>query len=533
MNSHAILSVFDKSDLLPFAIELAKRGVTILSTGGTSRHLKEGGVEVVSISDYTGSPEILDGRVKSLHPKIHGGILARRSLDKDNQTLEEHDIAPIDFVVVNLYPFLDKVNEVVSSKDPNHPSLVEDIDIGGPTMIRAAAKNCHHVVPVCDPADYPLILKELDESGEISLSLRRKLAAKVFSMMANYDSQIARYFSLDEKLLDEEGNSKGLAPREAIVLKEKQQLRYGENPHQSARLYELVGGDNKSLWTQTQGKELSYNNLVDMQATLDVFTELYDGLGDKNVAVVIKHTNPCGAAIRDKAIDAFKAARDCDPISAFGGIIAVSGTVDVELAKTITENFVEIVCVEELTDEARAVFAKKKNLRLIACDYSSMLAAAKEKQFTVKSVGADFLIQEGDSNCAKITKESEQTGADISSETLDDLNFAWKVAKHVKSNTIVVAKDGQAIGVGAGQMSRVDAARIALDRAKAHGFSPEGAVAASDAFLPFADTLEVLNDGGVVSLAQPGGSKKDDVVIEAAKSRGMSMVFTSERHFRH
>ena len=447
MKSHAILSVFDKTDLLGFAKELAKRDITILSTGGTSRHLKEGGVEVVSISDYTGSPEILDGRVKSLHPKIHGGILARRDLEKDNQTLAEHEISPIDFVVVNLYPFLDKVNEVVAAGKAEHDSLVEDIDIGGPTMIRAAAKNCHHVVPVCDPADYPLIIKELDASGSISIELRRKLAAKVFQMMANYDSQIARYFSLEEKLLDDDGKAKGLAPMEAVVLKEKQALRYGENPHQSAKLYEAVhGGEGSTLWSQLQGKELSYNNLVDMQATIELFLELYSDLKNEHAAVVIKHTNPCGAAVRSSGLEAFQAAKACDPVSAFGGIIAINGAIDAELASAITEQFVEVVCVEKITDEAAAIFAKKKNLRLIKCDFKEMIARQQNKQFSIKSVGGDYLLQEVDAACKILAASDEQSAATTDENTLADLNFAWKVAKHVKSNTIVVSKDRQAIG---------------------------------------------------------------------------------------
>ncbi len=532
MSKLAILSVFDKTGIAPFAQALEKLGITILSTGGTSKHLKDAGVGVKSISEYTGHPEILEGRVKSLHPKIHGGILSRRSREDDMSTLAEHEILPVDFVVVNLYPFTQKVAEVVEKGDVAHPSLVEDIDIGGPTMIRAAAKNCEFVVPVCDPADYDKIIAELKDKGEVSQELRKELAAKVFAMTARYDAAIARYFSLGEKLLDDQGELKQFAPFESLTLEREQVLRYGENPHQSAALYRhSAQSSEKRLWTQLQGKELSYNNLVDMQGSLDLFLELYRTLGNRHAAVAIKHTNPCGVAVRDTALEAFTAARQCDPVSIFGGIIAVSGEVDEELAGSILEQFVELVLVEKLTDGAKSMFAKKKNLRLIECDFKAMADA--ELAQVVKVIGDRVLLQDEDPACCPINPGLEVTGTVLDDKTLADLKFAWIVAKYVKSNTIVIAKDEQAIGVGAGQMSRVDAARIAIERAKLHGFSVDEAVAASDAFLPFPDTLEVLNDAGVKALVQPGGSVKDDTVIEAAKSRQMNMLFTGERHFRH
>ncbi len=533
MSKLAILSVFDKTGLVPFAKALAEMDISILSTGGTAKHLTDGGIKVRSISDYTGHPEILDGRVKSLHPKIHGGILARKDLKDDMSTLEQHQISPVEFVVVNLYPFTQKVAEIEAAGVVDHPSLVEDIDIGGPTMIRAAAKNSRFVVPVCDPDDYPRIVDELKENGAISGKTRSELAAKVFAMTARYDAAIARYFSLNEKLLEDDSSPRKFAPFESLTLEREQNLRYGENPHQKAALYRHSGlsGSDNALWEKLQGKELSYNNLVDMQGALDLFIELYDNFSPKNVAVVIKHTNPCGAAVRESSIEAFRAAKQCDPVIAFGGIIAVSGKVDEKLAADILEQFVEVVLVEDFSDEAKALFAKKKNVRLIKCDFKRMLE--KNLAQVVKVIGDRVLIQDDDPTCCKLSSDLKVTKSEPSEDVLEDLKFAWIVAKYVKSNTIVIAKDQQAIGVGAGQMSRVDAARIAIERAKLHGFEVKDSVAASDAFLPFPDTLEVLNDSGVAALVQPGGSVKDELVINAANERGMDMLLTGERHFRH
>lgn len=536
MKKLAIVSVWDKTNLEPFARGLVEAGIGILSTGGTAKYLTSCGIELQSIDSYTGHPEILDGRVKTLHPKIHGGILARRDKPEDLVQLQENGIAPIEFVVVNLYPFVDKVREIEAKRKADHGSLVEFIDIGGPTMIRAAAKNSKHVVPVCDPRDYDAVLSELRHHGDISLQTRARLAGKVFTTMAAYDGAIARYFSLGEQLLNEDGSPKRLAPVESIVLEQSMSLRYGENPHQSAGLYrpaEVGAAAHEAWWHVTQGKELSYNNLLDMQGTLDLFLELMSPQESYHTAVIIKHSNPCGAAIRANARDAFIAARECDPVSAFGGIVAVSGMVDADLASTIVEGFVEVVLVRDLTPEAAEVFAKKKNVRLIICDFERYLAEKSKGALSVRNFFGDFLVQSIDNQLTVPTQERVVSKAQPTDEMMSDMQFAWKVCKHVKSNAIVLVKDKRAIGIGAGQMSRVDAAKIAIQRAKTHGFAVEGTVAASDAFLPFTDTLETLNDAGVAALVQPGGSIKDQEVFACADARGVVMALTGERHFRH
>ena len=529
----AVISVSDKTGLEAFAKGLAGLGIRILSSGGTHRFLDGVGVKAESVDSYTGHPEILDGRVKTLHPKIHGGILARRDRDSDLRELEENGILGIDFVVVNLYPFFGKVKEVEHAENPQHGSLLEFIDIGGPTMLRAAAKNYRHVVPICDPADYPKILEELKTSGQVSETTRRQLAGKVFLLMSAYDGAIARYFSLSENLLDEQGKGRVLAPVEPIILERVSELRYGENPHQHAALYRPYGTASAPSWKVVQGKELSHNNLLDFYAALDLFLEILDGAKKASPAVVIKHANPSGAAIAADSIQAYKLARDCDPVSAFGGIVVVAGEVGAELAKEITSVFVEVVVVEKITPEAQEVFAKKKNVRLIICDYQKYLAARTPQRLQIRAYLDDYLLQTFDATTTMPSKAKVVSATPPSDQQMADLDFAWKVCKHVKSNAIVLVKDGQAIGVGAGQMSRVDAAKIAVQRAKTHGHSLEGAVAASDAFLPFPDTLEILNEAGIVALAQPGGSVKDEEVIASADSRKVAMVFTGERHFRH
>lgn len=536
-NKLAIISVWDKAGVEQFARALQSRGVDILSTGGTAHMLKDAGIDVMSISDYTGSPEILSGRVKSLHPKIHGGILARRGNSDDMAQIDKEGIRPIDFVIVNLYPFTKEIERIYSTQDKGHGSLVELIDIGGPTMIRAAAKNCACVVPVCDPNDYQVILDELDEKGDISLRTRKRLAAKVFATMSAYDAEVARYFSLNEELYDLDGNKQLFAPYEAIVLEKQQSLRYGENPHQSASFYRrFVNTDahnSADLWKILQGKELSYNNLVDAHAALDLFLDLYDHSESKHCAVVIKHTNPCGVAIRDTAIEAFRVARACDPDSAFGGIIAVSGVVDVPLAQLILENFVEVVLVRDVTMDALKIFQKKKNVRLVKCQFEQMMSDLSRYCVQYRPVMGGYLVQTPDVISEDLNEANVVTCPAQVPMLLNEFQLAWKVCKHVKSNAIVIAKNGQVIGVGAGQMSRVDAARIAIERAKLHGHDINGAVAASDAFLPFADTLEVLTEAGVVGLVQPGGSLKDQDVIAVAESRKVAMVFVGNRHFRH
>ncbi len=539
MRKLALVSVYDKTGLEDFVKGLIKQGIEILSTGGTLKFLEEKGIPVTSVDSYTGHPEILGGRVKTLHPKVHGGILARRSKEKDLEQLKSLDISLIDYVVVNLYPFADKIKELeekgsITADAQGHDSLVEFIDIGGPTMIRAAAKSFEDVAAVCDPKDYCVILEQLTKKGSLSVETRRKLAAKVFKTTAAYDSAIARYFSLDEKIRDDAGNKIILAPFESLVLERKMELRYGENPHQSAGLYREVSSSNqKEPWEVLQGKELSYNNLLDMHGALDLYLELYQGKGSFHPAVVIKHANPSGAAYAKTALQAFKLARDCDPVSAFGGIVVLSGKVDAELATEVTSGFVEVIACEDFNEEAAAVFAKKKNLRLVKCDFSSYLKRREAGGFTLRSYLGDYLLQTIDNQIADIKAEQTVSELKPSPQMLADLNFAWKVCKHVKSNAIVIAKNLQAIGVGAGQMSRLDSAKISVQRAITHGHDLQGAVVGSDAFLPFPDTLEILANAGVKALVQPGGSIKDQEVIDMANKLGVVMLFTGQRHFRH
>ena len=534
---YALLSVSDKTGLVEFAQVLIKAGFTLLSTGGTKSHLEKAGVPVTGVSDYTQSPEVLDGRVKTLHPKIHGGLLARTSKPEDLADLQKIGGSPIPVVVVNLYPFLQKIAEVEEQADPGYESLVEFIDIGGPAMLRASAKNFAHVTVITDAADYERVENELTSAGETSLLTRRELAAKVFKTTAEYDLSVARYLALGEQVLEEDGTPKICTPVEGMVLERTQTLRYGENPHQEASLYSKLGAE--PFWVQLQGKELSYNNLVDLEAALELALELEAGANGKQVAVIIKHTNPCGAALRDSLFDAFIAARACDPVSAFGGIIAVTGPVDKKLAESILEGFVEVIIAPKVSGgaysaEALQLFQSKKNIRLLEVDYDRARKWKFSKRVVVKNFFDQLLFQQADSGIVSTVDMKVVCEGKIPFEAIrSEVEFAWRLSKHVKSNAIVLSKELQAVGVGAGQMSRLDSARISLERAKTHGFDPKGAIAASDAFLPFPDTLEVLSDAGIIALVQPGGSLKDDVVIEVARKRGVTMIVTGERHFRH
>lgn len=533
MDRYALVSVWNKEGLLPFVKGLRAAGLKILSTGGTFSYLQKEGVEVRSISDYTGFPEILDGRVKTLHPLVHGGILARRDRADDLQALKDNGVSLIDFVVVNLYPFPEKVREIEAAKNPNHESLIEYIDIGGPTMIRAAAKNWQHMTVVSNPAQYETVLGEL-QKGEISLTTRRGLAAEVFKTMSAYDGAVAKYLALEEKLLDDKGAPRLMAPVESIVMQERQTLRYGENPHQEAKLYAPVTllPEEAPMWEQLQGKELSYNNLLDTQAAVDLFLELRAVTVGQEVAVVIKHNNPCGAAARATQLEAFQAARDCDPVSAFGGIVVVSGSLNKETAETMGEGFLEVVVAEAVDADAATVLRAKKNVRVLKVDFARLQAFNAKQQLSVRPFFDSYLVQSGDKELAPIAEAQVVVGK-ADAQTLNDLRFAWAICKHVKSNAIIIVKNNQAIGIGAGQMSRVDSARLAVQRAEIHGHSVQDSVAASDAFLPFPDTLEQLNDAGVTALVQPGGSMRDDAVVDAAKQRSMVMAVTGERHFRH
>lgn len=534
MEKFALVSVYDKTGLEPFVRSLIEAGYQILSTGGTYTFLQSLGIEVISIVDYTNSPEILDGRVKTLHPKVHGGILARRDLAQDLEELNLVGGGLIDFVVVNLYPFIEKVREVELKRDPKHPSLIEYIDIGGPTMLRAAAKNSASVAAVSDPADYPRIMAELSQGGSVAAETRAMLAGKVFLTMASYDGAVARYFSLGERLLAEDGSRKLCAPVETFVLKREQELRYGENPHQSAAIYrEYSRVSQNDFWQQLQGKEISYNNLLDLHAALDLFLEINTAFPTQESAVIIKHLNPCGVAVRATNLEAFREARHCDSISAFGGIVAVSGLIDGPLAETILEGFVEIVVGESYSAEALEKFTKKKNIRVIQCDLVRLRAEYNVTRPLVRNAFADFLVQSSDSSINPVKSGKMVTERRPNASELDDLELAWRVCKHVKSNAIVIVKDRKAVGIGAGQMSRVDSARIAIERARNHAHDISGAAAASDAFLPFPDSLELLAEASIGSLVQPGGSIKDEEVIGVANRLGVAMVLTGDRHFRH
>lgn len=535
MKRFALVSVYDKTGLEPFVRGLVSLGFEILSTGGTAKFLQDAGFSVINISNYTGQAEILEGRVKTLHPMVHAGILARRNCDDDIRELTAIGAGLIDLVVVNLYPFVDKVREIEAKGDPAHPLLIEFIDIGGPCMLRAAAKNNQFVLPVCDITDYETVLAEL-KAGEVSQKTRQWLAAKVFMTTASYDGEIARYFSLEEKLLSPDGKRAALAPVEAMILAREEELRYGENPHQQAALYRKVtvgGAPWHAPWTQLQGKEISYNNLIDSQAAIALCAELSEQVITQALSVIIKHMNPCGVAVRNTAREAFTEARSCDPLSAFGGIIAVNTIMDNATAEAIVEGFVEVVIAPSFSPEAIEVLSKKKNVRLLAVDYQDWRTRISRTGVTVRDVADAYLLQSPDSVLAKVKDAVILSEVKTTNEMLQDLELAWSVCKHVKSNAIVIVKDRKAIGIGAGQMSRVDSARLSIDRARIHQHDLRGAVAASDAFLPFADTLEILADAGIVALVQPGGAMRDGEVLEVANKLKMVMVVTGERHFRH
>ncbi|MBL7661437.1 bifunctional phosphoribosylaminoimidazolecarboxamide formyltransferase/IMP cyclohydrolase [bacterium] len=529
MNSYALISLTDKSGAVEFARFLEQRGVKILSTGNTAEVLRDSGVAVTAVSEYTGQPEIMDGRVKTLTPKIHGGILARRDSAQHMQDLQALDAGPIDYVIVNLYPFLQKVRETINAGDPEHQSLIEFIDIGGPAMLRAAAKNFKDVVVLIDPKDYPRVQLELSSGGKISLELRRELAAKVFTFTAAYDGAIARYLSLNEKLVNAEGKAMTLGGVENFTLKQSQALRYGENPHQLAALYEIANTTSAPELKQLQGKELSYNNLLDADAAWQLARELNQVAASEPSIAIIKHLNPCGVACGKTLLEAFQAARACDPVSAFGGIIATTSTLDALTAQAIIEGFVEVIIAPKFAPQALEVLAQKKNVRVL--QITDQLYSQGE--LTPRLVFGRILLQENDAALVDLTQARQVTKRKPKPQELTDLSLAWVVCKHVKSNAIVIAKDGKAIGIGAGQMSRVDSSRLAIERAQAQGFDVQDAAAASDAFLPFSDTLEYLAAAGIKSLVQPGGSIKDEDVICRADELDVAMVFTGERHFRH
>jgi len=508
----ALISVSDKSGLVEFAGGLVEAGVEIVSTGGTARTMREAGIPVINVSDVTGFPEILDGRVKTLHPKVHGGILAMRTADHLAQ-LKEHDITPIDMVVVNLYPF----RETVAKPGATLEEAVENIDIGGPAMVRAAAKNYRHVLVVVSPQRYPQVLSAVRE-GNISEEFRLELAQEAFAHTAAYDVAIAEYLA-------------GLEEREHVfpnVWQRRftlaQALRYGENPHQRAAFYRDPAASGASVGSAVQlhGKELSYNNILDLNSALETVREF-----SETSVVIVKHNNPCGAASAGKLVDAYRAAYEGDPVSAFGGIVACNATVDKATAEEMNKIFLEAVIAPDYTEEALAVLKRKENLRILR---TGPLTGSRRGGFDLRAVNGGLLVQSTDRGVVDKEKMRVVTRREPNTEEMENLLFAMAVVKHVKSNAIVVAKHKKVLGVGAGQMNRVTAARIALEQA---GPSARGAVLASDAFFPFPDTMEEAAKAGISAVIQPGGSLRDKESITVADDNDIAMVFTGMRHFRH
>jgi phosphoribosylaminoimidazolecarboxamide formyltransferase / IMP cyclohydrolase len=523
----ALISVSDKSDLVDLSRALAGRGVEILSTGGTAAALGEAGLTVVDVAQLTGFPEMMDGRVKTLHPRVHGGLLAIRADPSHQAAMIANDIAPIDLLVVNLYPF-----EATLKRGGSFEDKVENIDIGGPAMVRGAAKNHEDVVVIVDVADYADLLAELDRhDGATSLAFRRRMAQKAYARTAAYDAAISNWLAGEIGETTPKWRAFGGVLHESFGA-----LRYGENPHQSAALY-LTAETRPGVATarQLQGKELSYNNINDTDAAYELVAE-FDPVETAAVAI-IKHANPCGVAVGASLLEAYEKALACDPVSAFGGIVALNRRLDAAAAKKIVEIFTEVIIAPEADDEAVAIVASKKNLRLMI---AGALPDPRAKRVTVRSVAGGLLVQDRDSGALdeaalKLVTKRAPTPAETA-----DLKMAWKVAKHVKSNAIVYVKDGSTAGIGAGQMSRVDSARVAalkaLDAAKAAGWREprtKGSVVASDAFFPFADGLLSAIEAGATAVIQPGGSVRDAEVIAAADEAGVAMVFTGMRHFRH
>jgi len=512
----AILSVTDKSGLVEFARKLAGLGVELVSTGGTAKLLRDSGVAVKDISELTGFPEMLDGRVKTLHPKVHGGILHRRD-DKDHlAAVAEHGIPAIDMVVVNLYAF-----EKTAAKPGVHfDELIENIDIGGPSMIRSAAKNFQDVAVVTSPADYDAIAEEMAASGgALSLSMETKwrLAQRAFATTAAYDSAIASTLERvggDFALHEVEGFPQNLR----LSFQKVMDLRYGENPHQKAAMYADGSGAGVANARQVQGKELSYNNIVDLQAAWDLAQEF-----DEPVCAIIKHTNPCGTATGKTLAEAYVRALECDPVSAFGGVIGVNRTVDAVSAGEMAKLFLEVIAAPAFDEGAKAAFGSKKNLRLVE-------VPAGQQNWVLKNISGGMLVQDADLHKLAEADLKVVTRRPPTPEEKSALLFAWKVCKHVKSNAIVYARDGQTVGVGAGQMSRVDSCKLGAMKAQ---LPLKGTVAASDAFFPFPDGVEEIAKAGATAIIQPGGSVRDQEVIEAADRLGLAMIFTGVRHFRH
>jgi phosphoribosylaminoimidazolecarboxamide formyltransferase / IMP cyclohydrolase len=516
----AILSVTDKTGLADFARKLAALGIELVSTGGTAKLLRDSGISVKDISELTGFPEMLDGRVKTLHPKVHGGILHRRENPAHTAAVAEHGIQPIDMVVVNLYAF----EKTAAKTGVAFDELIENIDIGGPSMIRSAAKNFHDVAIVTSPADYDAIAEELGRSGgALSLDTKWRLARKAFATTAAYDSAIAS--TLERVSVN--GSFHLQTPSEGaekfpqtlrLTFQKALDLRYGENPHQKAAMYSDGSGAGVANALQLQGKELSYNNIVDLQAAWDLAQEF-----EEPVCAIIKHTNPCGAATGATLAGAYRRALECDPVSAFGGVVGVNRPIDAEAAEEMHKLFLEVIAAPAFDEAAKATFASKKNLRLVE-------VAPSNQKWVLKNVSGGILVQNADARPLQPSDLRVVTKRPPTPEETRALLFAWKVCKHVKSNAIVYARDGQTVGVGAGQMSRVDSAKIGAMKAQ---LPLQGTVAASDAFFPFSDGVEEIAKAGATAIIQPGGSQRDAEVIAAADRLGLAMLFTGVRHFRH
>lgn len=535
----ALLSVSDKTGIESFASELDKRGVKILSTGGTASALKKVGIPVEDVAAYTGSPEILDGRLKTLHPKIHGGLLGKRSDPKHRKEMQENDIGPIDMVVVNLYPF----EKTVANADVRFEDAIENIDIGGPTMLRSAAKNHEDVAAVVDPQDYSTIIKEMDANGgALTHATRFRLAKKVFAATASYDAAIVSHLSL----FDDNKERLEWPTNIGFTFERVQSLRYGENPHQKAAFYRdavFTGEPCIVNAKQLQGKELSYNNIMDADAAVEMVKEFVDS---QFAVIVVKHANPCGAAISEISLeDAYKKALLCDPVSAFGGIIAVNRALDCHIARAIADTFYEVIAAPSFDPEAREIFSRKKNLRLL--EVPGLGAPFTPSGLNFRKVVGGLLLQERD-----VIKEDVRTAKVVTKRKPTEkewkaLEFSWRISKHVKSNAIVYASADRTLGIGAGQTSRVDAAKIAamkMQVCEPRTTNSEGlritnderratVVVASDAFFPFRDGIDAAAKAGATAAIEPGGSVRDEEVIAAADEHGMSMVFTGVRHFRH
>ncbi|MES2717520.1 MAG: bifunctional phosphoribosylaminoimidazolecarboxamide formyltransferase/IMP cyclohydrolase [Pseudomonadota bacterium] len=521
----ALLSVSDKTGILEFAQALHARGVKLLSTGGTARLLADAGLPVTEVAEVTGFPEMLDGRVKTLHPRIHGGLLARRDVPAHMAALAEHGINTIDLLVINLYPFA----QATARPDCTLEDAIENIDIGGPAMLRAAAKNWADVGVVIAPTDYPQVLAELDAGG-LTRATKFSLARKVYAHTAAYDGMITNYLSALEPGAEERPAA---VPQRSdypavfnLQLVKTQDMRYGENPHQSAAFYRELkpAAGTLAQWQQLQGKELSFNNIADADAAW----ECVKTFGDVPACVIIKHANPCGVAVDANPLEAYAKALKTDPTSAFGGIIAFNRPLDAAAAEAVAKQFVEVIIAPLVTPEARAIFAAKQNVRLL-----EVPLAAGGNALDFKRVGGGMLLQGTDAKNVGLAELKVVSSLQPTPQQMDDLMFAWKVAKFVKSNAIVFCAGGMTMGVGAGQMSRIDSARIASIKAEHAGLSLVGTAVASDAFFPFRDGLDVVVDAGATCVIQPGGSMRDAEVIAAANERGVAMVFTGTRHFRH